>query len=256
MRDAASDSIGPVPIANCERVAGIQLPGCGPDPMANRAVAASFVREAARRGAELALLPEFATTTFRSRVKASGRSHAVASRSDAKAWLGAIPPDLSVASRIRGPEWLYGYLRAFYRDDQSRTGWNNLIFPNVSMPHALSQLSGTQKLVETEYPTEDAAEAAAVKIGDLVEVEIRHVADKSGKEIEQYVVKQLQMETPGRLKPAQYKELVADLVNYMEFMAEPAKSERIRTGIAVLIFLGFLFAFAFLLKREYWKDVH
>jgi len=178
------------------------------------------------------------------------------SRSDAKAWLGAIPPDLSVASRIRGPEWLYGYLRAFYRDDQSRTGWNNLIFPNVSMPHALSQLSGTQKLVETEYPTEDAAEAAAVKIGDLVEVEIRHVADKSGKEIEQYVVKQLQMETPGRLKPAQYKELVADLVNYMEFMAEPAKSERIRTGIAVLIFLGFLFAFAFLLKREYWKDVH
>jgi ubiquinol-cytochrome c reductase cytochrome c1 subunit len=177
-------------------------------------------------------------------------------KADAKAWLGAAPPDLTDEARIRGRNWLYGYLRSFYRDDASRTGWNNLVFPNVSMPHVLWRLQGTQKLVETEYPNEEQAEAAAVKTGDLVEVELRHVADKNGKEIEQYVVKSLQIESPGTLSPDRYKATVADLVNYLEFMAEPAKNSRIRIGIMTLIFLGVLFVFAYMLKQEYWKDIH
>jgi ubiquinol-cytochrome c reductase cytochrome c1 subunit len=177
-------------------------------------------------------------------------------RTEAKAWFGAAPPDLSVEARIRGDEWLYGYLRAFYRDSASRTGWNNLMFPNVAMPNPLWRLQGVQKLVETEYASEEQAQAAAVKIGDMVQVEERHVLGKDGKEETRYVVKTLQLDTPGLLKPAEYKVLAADLVNYMDFMAEPAKVARAHYGIVVVIFLGALFVLAFLLKREYWKDVH
>jgi ubiquinol-cytochrome c reductase cytochrome c1 subunit len=178
------------------------------------------------------------------------------SKADAKAWFGVVPPDLALEARIRGRDWIYGYLRAFYRDDKSRTGWNNLLFPNVGMPHALGALQGTQKLVETEFENEDAAEAAAVKIGDLVQVEHRRYAGAAGKARDAYVVKSLALETPGTLNPGEYKAFVADLVNYLDIMAEPAKSTRIRLGIFVLIFIGVLFAFAYALKREYWKDVH
>ena len=83
------------------------------------------------------------------------------SKADGAAWFGTAPPDLSVEARIRGKDWLYSYLLAFYRDEKSPTGWNNLVFHNVVMPHVLWNLSGTQKLVETEYEDRDKAEAAA-----------------------------------------------------------------------------------------------
>jgi ubiquinol-cytochrome c reductase cytochrome c1 subunit len=168
--------------------------------------------------------------------------------SDASAWLGSPAPDLSVEARVRGRDWLYSYLLAFYRDDKSATGWNNLVFPNVAMPHVLWNLSGTQKLVETEYENEEKAEAAAIAAKALALVE----PAGSGK----YVVKTLAESTPGTLSSVEYKTLVGDLVNYLDYIGEPVKNERINIGIVVLIYLGVLFALVYSLKRDYWKEVH
>jgi ubiquinol-cytochrome c reductase cytochrome c1 subunit len=169
-------------------------------------------------------------------------------RKDATAWLGAAPPDLTVEARIRGKDWLYSYLNAFYRDPKTATGWNNLVFPNVGMPHVLWSLSGTQKLVETEYDDEEKAEAAAIQSKALAVAE----RDAKGK----YVLKTLAVDSPGTMSTVEYKAFVADLVNYMEYMAEPVRNKRVSVGIMALIYLGVLFVFAYALKRSYWKDVH
>ncbi len=170
------------------------------------------------------------------------------SRSDASAWLGSPPPDLSVEARVRGRDWLYSYLLAFYRDDKSASGWNNLVFPNVAMPHVLWNLSGQKKLVETEYEDRDKAEAAAIAAKGLVLLE----PAVGGK----YVVKTLTDGTRGAMTNVEYEMFVSDLVNYLDYIGEPAKSERINIGIVVLIFLGVLFALVYSLKRNYWKEVH
>ena len=178
-----------------------------------------------------------------------GNTMTVAMRpSDAAAWFGTAPPDLSVEARVRSRDWLYSYLLSFYRDDKAPTGWNNLVFPNVAMPHALWSLQGMQKLVETTYDDEEKAEAAAIAAKDLALVE----PAGGGK----YVVKTLADDVPGTLAPGEYKAFVTDLVNYLDFIAEPAKSERINIGIVVLIFLGVLFALVYALKRSYWNDLH
>jgi len=156
-----------------------------------------------------------------------GDTMAVAMRGgDAKTWFGVAPPDLSVIARARGADWLYTYLRSFYRDESRNTGWNNLVFPNVGMPHVLYELQGEQVLTSQAGP--------------------KRTAD----------VKNLELETPGKLSPAEYDKRVADLVNYLVFMSEPARETRVRIGYAVLIFLGVLFVPVYLLKKEYWKDVH
>ncbi len=170
------------------------------------------------------------------------------SRSDASAWLGSPPPDLSVEARVRGRDWLYSYLLAFYRDDKSASGWNNLVLPNVAMPHVLWNLSGQKKLVETEYEDRDKAEAAAIAAKGLVLLE----PAVGGK----YVVKTLTDGTRGAMTNVEYEMFVSDLVNYLDYIGEPAKSERINIGIVVLIFLGVLFALVYSLKRDYWKEVH
>ncbi len=169
-------------------------------------------------------------------------------KTDGAAWFGVLPPDLSVEARIRGNDWLYSYFLAFYKDDTSTTGWSNLVFPKVAMPHVLWGLSGTQKLVETVYDDYDKAEAAAIAAKGLA------LAEKlaNGK----YVVKTLAPDTPGTLTPTEYKGFVADLVNYLDYMAEPVRNERINIGFIVMIYLGILFAFAYALKRNYWKDIH
>jgi len=169
-------------------------------------------------------------------------------KADAAAWFGAPPPDLSVEARVRGADWLYSYLNAFYRDDKAPSGWNNLVFPNVAMPHVLWSVQGVNKLVETEYEDREKAEAAAIAVKSLAKVE--RAGD--GK----YVVKTLAQESPGSLSAVQYEALVADLVNFLGYMAEPARNQRINFGIGALIFLGILFAFAYALKRNYWKDIH
>lgn len=153
---------------------------------------------------------------------------------DAKEWFGTPPPDLTVIARSRssaagsGADWLYTYLRSFYRDPARPTGWNNLVYPNVAMPHVLWELQGEQVLSES-----------------------KQWAGGYWK-----TVPALKLEKPGKLAPVQYDQMVADLVNYMTYMAEPAAADRTRIGIYVLLYLGFLFVLAYLLKKEYWKDVH
>ena len=164
------------------------------------------------------------------------------------AWFGAAPPDLSVESRIRGRDWLYNYMLGFYRDEASATGWNNIVFPNVGMPHVLWELSGINKLVKTEYEGHDTATAAAIAVKGLSAVEPLRG--------HKYAVLQVAPDVPGAMSRVEYEAFVADLVNYMDYMAEPIRNKRIRLGIVVLLFLGVLFVFAYWLKREYWKDLH
>lgn len=153
---------------------------------------------------------------------------------DAKAWFGAAPPDLSVIARSRaseagsGADWLYTYLRSFYRDAERPTGWNNTVFANVGMPHALWELQGEQVLVENKVRGDGYMKSEMV----------------------------LKLDKPGQLTPVQYDEMVADLVNYLVFMGEPVRSNRKTIGMFVLMALGVLFVFAYALKKEYWKDVH
>jgi ubiquinol-cytochrome c reductase cytochrome c1 subunit len=169
-------------------------------------------------------------------------------RADGAAWFGAAPPDLSVESRVRGRDWLYNYLLGFYRDPKSTSGWNNIVFPNVGMPHVLWELSGIAKLNEVEYEDHEKATAAAIAVKGLSALEPL----PGGK----YAVLQVAPDVPGTMSRVQYEAFVADLVNYMDYMAEPVRNKRIHLGIVVLMFLGVLFFFAYWMKREYWKDLH
>ena len=143
-------------------------------------------------------------------------------KSDAKAWFGATPPDLSVEARARGADWLYSYLRGFYRDDTRPTGWNNVVYDKVAMPHVLWSLQGEQVL----------------KIDEKTESH------------------QLVLAKQGSMTPAEYDETIADLVNYLVFMAEPFKERDKNLGLLVLAFLGLLFVLTYYLKKEFWKDIH
>lgn len=160
-----------------------------------------------------------------------GETMSVAMRAkDAKAWFGAAPPDLTVITRSRGPDWVYTYLRKFYRDNSRPTGWNNLVFDKVGMPHVLHELQGHMVPVMHEAVGED------------------------GKPHQ--VIERLELAKPGKLTLAEYDALVADLVNYLTWMGEPAKAQRMTTGAAVVLFLALFFVVAFYLKKEFWKDVH
>ncbi|TCS71661.1 ubiquinol-cytochrome c reductase cytochrome c1 subunit [Sulfuritortus calidifontis] len=160
-----------------------------------------------------------------------GNTMTVAMRSkEAKAWFGATPPDLSVITRSRGSDWVYTYLRGFYRDDTRPTGWNNTVFDKVGMPHVLHDLQGQMVPV---YKTE---------------------TDHEGKT--HHVIERLELAQPGKLTLAEYDATVGDLVNYMSWMGEPAKAKRLYLGVGVMLFLFVFFIVAFYLKREFWKDVH
>ena len=161
---------------------------------------------------------------------------------DAKEWFGAAPPDLSVIARSRasemgsGADWLYTYLRGFYRDPARPTGWNNTVFPNVGMPHVLYQLQGEQVL----------------KTG------VKLLPRGGGKKEDALKIEEpeLEIEKPGTMTVAEYDRLVADLVNFLVYVAEPVKHFRQQLGLYVLMFLGVLFVLAYALKKEFWKDVH
>jgi ubiquinol-cytochrome c reductase cytochrome c1 subunit len=151
-------------------------------------------------------------------------------KKDAKTWFGATPPDLSVIARSRGPDWLFTYLRSFYLDNTRPTGWNNIVFDKVGMPHVLATLQGEQ---------------------------IAHFrVEKDHEGNEQRVFDRFELVKPGSVSQAQYDAMVGDLVNYLTWMGEPAKEKRMTTGIFVLLFLGIFFVVAYYLKKEYWKDVH
>lgn len=146
-------------------------------------------------------------------------------KADAKAWLGVAPPDLSVIARSRGADWLYTYLRGFYRDDSRATGWNNTVFDKVGMPHVLWGLQGEQVPVYK-------------------------------KEGEHQVIERLELVKPGSVTLAEYDAMVGDLVNYLQWMGDPAQLQRKKLGLIVLVFLAFFFVVAYYLKKEFWKDIH
>ena len=169
---------------------------------------------------------------------------------EGKAWFGAVPPDLSVEARVRGADWLYNYLLGFYRDDSTPTGWNNLVFPNVGMPHVLWTLTGPSTLATAEFDSHEKAIAASIARKGLVRLD----PAAGGK----YLVRTVQPDpnAAGSMTPAEYQAFVADLVNYMDYMAEPTRNERVRLGIVVMLYLSVLFVLVYALKRMYWKDVH
>jgi ubiquinol-cytochrome c reductase cytochrome c1 subunit len=162
-------------------------------------------------------------------------------REDAKLWFGTAPPDLSLVTRSRSPNWFYTYMLSFYRDDKSPTGWNNILFPHVAMPNVLYELQGQQRAV---YRTEQ-LEAFTEKDGKLVK-----------KLTEEEVFDHFEIEKPGTMSAEQYQAAMRDLTNFLVYAGEPAKLVRYQIGIGVLVFLGIFFVVAYLLKKEYWKDVH
>lgn len=167
---------------------------------------------------------------------------------DAKVWFGTVPPDLTLVARARGPEWLYTYLRTFYKDPARPYGVNNKVFPDVGMPHVLASLQGVQECA----PGPVHAANGGIKRDPLTGEEILFGDD--GKALNP--CGRLKVTTPGALTPEQYDKAAYDLVNFLEYIAEPMQLDRQRIGIYVLLFLALLFVFAWLLNREYWKDVH
>jgi ubiquinol-cytochrome c reductase cytochrome c1 subunit len=157
---------------------------------------------------------------------------------DAKAWLGVVPPDLTLIARSRsdsakgsGADYIYTYLRTYYRDDSKATGWNNAVYPNTAMPHVLWELQGQQRAV-------------------FVEEKDAHEAGKSV-----HVLKGYEPISPGKMNAAEYNEAVADLVAYLQWMGEPAQRERVQLGVWVLLFLAVFTVIAWRLNAAFWKDI-
>lgn len=156
---------------------------------------------------------------------------------DAKEWFGAVPPDLSVIARAKssdagtGPDWIYTYLRTYYKDDSRPTGWNNMVFPNVGMPHVLWELQGvrTAKFVEEKDPHDEAKMVHKFEGFEQVKA--------------------------GKLSATEYDTAVADLVSYLAWMGEPAQDQRKRLGVWVVMFLALLSFLAWRLNASYWKEV-
>ena len=154
---------------------------------------------------------------------------------EAKDWFGANPPDLSLVARSRaghygtGADYLYTYLRTYYRDPEKATGWNNLVFPSVGMPHVLWEMQGER---EPQFDT----------------------VKEHGHEAK--VFKGWKQVSAGTMTPLQYDQAVGDLVGFMQWMGEPSQHSRVRIGVWVLLFLGVFTLFAWRLNAAYWKDIH
>jgi ubiquinol-cytochrome c reductase cytochrome c1 subunit len=152
----------------------------------------------------------------------------------AKAWFGGNPPDLTLVARSRsgaqgtGADYLYTYLRTYYPDDTKATGWNNLAFPNVGMPHVLWELQGKRE--------------------PIFETQSSHGHDVQ-------VFKGWKQITPGTMTPLEYDQAMGDLVGYLQWMAEPAQNQRVRIGVWVLLFLGMFTVIAWRLNAAFWKDI-
>ncbi|OGB22482.1 MAG: cytochrome C [Burkholderiales bacterium RIFCSPLOWO2_02_FULL_57_36] len=156
---------------------------------------------------------------------------------DGKEWFGAAPPDLSVIARAKsssagpGTDWLYTYLRTFYKDEARPTGWNNMVFPNVGMPHALWELQGIReaKFVDEKDPHDPS------------------------KTVHKFVG--FEQVKPGKLTTLEYDTAMADLVSFMSWMSEPVQSKRRQLGVWVLLFMGIFVVLAWRLNASYWKEV-
>ncbi|MGE8233884.1 MAG: cytochrome c1 [Stenotrophomonas sp.] len=147
---------------------------------------------------------------------------------EATKWFGKMPPDLSLISRVRGSDWIYSYLKSFYVDESRPLGWNNSVFPNASMPNPLWELQGMQHAIHGK-------------------------AEQEG--IDPPVVG-FKLASPGKVDPRAYDQTVRDITNFLEYAGEPAALKRQSLGVWVVLFLALLTFLAYLVKTEYWKDVH
>ncbi|MGN7767090.1 cytochrome c1 [Stenotrophomonas sp. 22692] len=149
-------------------------------------------------------------------------------KENAEKWFGKMPPDLSLISRVRGSDWVYTYLKSFYLDSSRPLGWNNALFANASMPNPLWEMQGLQHAVhgKPEAPGMDPP------------------------------VTGLKIETLGSVDAGQYDQAVRDITNFLEYAGEPAALKRQQLGVWVILFLALLTFLLYLLKKEYWKDVH
>jgi len=142
---------------------------------------------------------------------------------DATRWFGKAPPDLSLEARSKGADWIHAYLKSFYVDPGRPLGWNNTVFPNASMPNALWELQGLQAGIGGGH---DGA------------------------------VEKLELHTPGRQTPQEFDRTVRDITAFLQYAGEPAALKREAMGVWVLLYLGLFTLLAYLLKHEFWKDVH
>lgn len=156
-------------------------------------------------------------------------------KSQAADWFGNAPPDLTLVSRLRGDSWLYSYLRGFYKDESRPLGVNNVVFDNVGMPHAMVDLQGLC--------------AVPPRIGDRPSVDPLSGNVRNADICPEWA-------TEGSMTPAEFNQAMYDLTNFLSYMGDPVKVQRERLGVFVLIFIAIFFIFAYLLNREYWKDVH
>lgn len=165
---------------------------------------------------------------------------------DSKKWFGATPPDLTLVARVRGADWIYTYLRSFYADDSRPYGVNNTVFKDVGMPHVLEGLQGKQ-----------VKGCAPIVIGfdPLTGQELKE--DSCARtDHEGHPVEVLYVEEKGQLNDAEYDKAVADITNFLVYMAEPMALERKRIGFWVLLFLAILFVPVYYLNREFWRGIH
>ncbi len=183
-----------------------------------------------RMGEDLGISDAVLKTNFMFGTDKVGDTMTVSMRkADSVYYFGVAPPDLSVIARSRGPDWLYTYFKTFYVDESRPFGVNNLTFKDVGMPHVLWQLQGLQRLVQTDH-----GEGA------------HHNPGYEG----------LELITPGTQNMEEYDQTVRDLVNFLVYLGEPIKLKRTRIGIWVMLYLFVFLIIAYLLKKEYWRDVH
>ena len=153
----------------------------------------------------------------------------------AEQWFGVAPPDLTLTARVNGPDWLYSYLRGFYKDESRPLGVNNVVFDNVGMPHVMVNKGG----LCAEKPHIGAEPHVDPATGEVLNDEI----------CDDWAIE-------GSMEPEEFDQAMYDLTNFLVYLGEPALMDRKRIGVYVLIFIGIFFIFAYLLNREYWKDIH
>jgi ubiquinol-cytochrome c reductase cytochrome b subunit len=182
-----------------------------------------------------------ANLMFDPNVKIGALMHSAMDAANAKKWFGAAPPDLTLVARARQPEWLYTYLRNFHKDASRPYGVNNKVFKDVGMPHVLLELQGMPECA----PGPSIAHNGGIKRDPLTGADI--LDDPCGK---------YEIATPGMLSPQEFDAQVYDLVNFLAYVSEPIVTDRHRIGTFTLLFIALFTVFAWLLNREYWKDVH
>lgn len=164
------------------------------------------------------------------------------SSADAKAWFGAAPPDLTLEARVRGSDWVYSYLQAFYEDKTRPWGVNNTVFPNVGMPNVLEELQGVRHMTCAQAPAYDENHKPLFDTltGDVLTEEQCNVVVQK---------------TEGQLTEAEFERVAYDLTNFLVYMGEPSRLQSEALGLKVLLFIVLFGVFAYLLNKEYWREI-